>query len=235
MLAGVGQNSGMTRRLLPLLLLLPFCRPIYAAEADVVIDTAERFVRQQTQGMPGKVEISMGKIDTSKLPPCTVHEPYAPAGTRWSGKVHIGVRCLGPNIWNVLVPAHIAVIGTYIVTSRPLAAGQTIQPNDLSVVTGDLGSQPNGVLGDPAEAIGKTLRNALAGGQPLRGDQLQAPQVIRQGQSVRLFSKGTGFAVSSEGKAINNATVGQLVQVRLASGQTVTGTAQADGSVEISY
>ena len=79
------------------------------------------------------------------------------------------------------------------------------------------------------------MRNSLGAGQPLRSDQLLSPLVIRQGQTVRVISSGSGFSVSAEGKAINNATIGQLVQIRMESGQTVSGTARADGSVEISF
>ena len=71
-------------------------------------------------------------------------------------------------------------------------------------------------------------------GSPL-GDQLLAPLVVRQGQSVRVVSKGSSFSVSAEGKALNNAADGQVAQVRMSSGQTVSGVAKADGSVEIAY
>ncbi|MFZ2367103.1 MAG: flagellar basal body P-ring formation chaperone FlgA [Azonexus sp.] len=220
----------------PLLtLLLLICHMPFAAATDIVLETAERYVRQQTQGLPGKVTISMGRIETGKLPPCSAHEAFSPPGTRLSGKTHIGVRCLGPNIWSALVPVQISVTGNYVTTSRPLIAGQIIQPGDLATISGDLSVQPAGIVTDPASAIGKTLRNSLGSGQALRSDQLQAPLVIRQGQSVRIISRGTGFAVSAEGKAINNAAEGQIVQVRLSSGQTISGQAKADGSVEIAF
>lgn len=206
-----------------------------AAEVDVVIDTAERYVRLQTQGLPGEVRITMGRLDVDRLPPCSAHEAYAPPGTRLSGRTHIGVRCLGPNVWSVLVPVQIAVTGNYVVTTRPLAAGQSIQEGDVAVLSGDLSALPTGVVGAPADAIGKTLRNALAAGQPLRNDQLIAPLVVRQGQSVRVVSRGAGFAVSSEGRALANAAAGQVVQIRMSSGQTVSGVAQADGSVEVAF
>lgn len=209
--------------------------PAAAAEADVVLDTAERYARLQTRGLPGKVSITVGRLDVERLPPCTAHEAYAPPGTRMSGRTHIGVRCLGPNVWSVLVPVQIAVTGNYVVTARPLAAGQTLQAGDVATLSGDLAALPNGVVTDPAAAVGKTLRNALHAGQPLRDDQLIAPQVVRQGQSVRVISRGTGFAVSSEGKALANAAAGQVVQIRMGSGQTVSGIAQADGSVEVSF
>lgn len=225
----------MLLRLVPLLFCLCLAPPLLAAETDIVIDTAERYVRLQTQGMPGKTQITMGKLDVTRLPPCSAHEAYSPAGSRLVGKTHIGVRCLGPNVWSVLVPLQISITGNYVTTSRPLAAGQPIAAGDLTVLSGDLANLPAGLVIDPQAAIGKTLRNSLAAGQPLRGDQLLAPLVIRQGQTVRVISQGTGFAVSAEGKAMNNAAEGQLAQIRMSSGQTISGVARADGSVEISF
>ncbi|UCV08868.1 flagellar basal body P-ring formation chaperone FlgA [Dechloromonas denitrificans] len=224
----------LPRRFL-LILILTLSNQALPAETDIVLDTAERYVRLQTQGLPGKITITMGKLDVSRLPPCSAHEAYSPPGTRLSGKTHIGVRCLGPNIWSALVPVQIAVSGSYVTTTRPLAAGQTLQAGDLTTLSGDVSSLPTGVVTDPEMAIGKTLRNSLGAGQALRSDQLQAPLVVRQGMSVRLISRGSGFAVSAEGKAVNNAAEGQMVQVRMNSGQTLSGIAQADGSVEVSY
>ena len=218
-----------------LVLLVSLASVLEAAETDIVVDTAERYVRLQTQGIPGKVQITMGLLDVSRLPPCSAHEAFSPQGSRLSGKSHVGVRCLGPNIWSVLVPVQISITGNYVTTSRPLAAGQAITVGDLTVLTGDLSTLPTGVVTDPMGAIGKTVRNSLGAGQPLRNDQLLAPLVIRQGQTVRVISQGTGFAVSAEGKAMNNAAAGQLTQIRMSSGQTVSGIARADGSVEISF
>lgn len=218
-----------------LFLLLALARPLLAADSAAVLDSAERYVRQQTQGLPGKVTITMGNLDVSRLPACASHQAFSPPGTRLSGRTYIGVRCLGPANWSVLVPAGIAVAGSYVGTLRPLAAGQTVQASDLVSLSGDLNSLPTGVVTDPASAIGKTMRISLGAGQPLRSDQLLAPLVIRQGQSVRVVSKGAGFAVSAEGQAINNAAEGQLAQVRMASGQTVSGIAKADGSIEIGF
>ncbi|MDR2838563.1 MAG: flagellar basal body P-ring formation protein FlgA [Azonexus sp.] len=219
-----------------LALLLDAVAAVAAADVDVVRDTAERYVRLQTQGMPGQVKITVGQLDVERLPPCSAHEAYTPPGTRFSGQTRIGVRCLGPNVWSVLVPVQIAVTGNYVVTARPLASGQMIQEGDLSVVTGDLSTLPSGIIGSAAEAVGKTLRNSLAAGQPLRADQLAAPLVIRQGQSVRVISRGEGFAVSGEGRALNNASAGQVAQVRMSSGgQTINGIAQIDGTVEVGF
>lgn len=225
----------MLHRLLISIFIFLSLPPSWAGDFDPVLDTAERYVRMQTQGLPGKVSITLGKVDVGRLPPCSAHEAYAPPGTRMSGKTHVAVRCLGPNIWSVLVPVQISVTGSYVSTARPLTAGQVITAADLVTSTGDLESLPPGVVNDPSAAIGKTLRNSLTAGQPLRANQLTAPIVIRLGQNVRVISQGSGFMVSSEGKALNNAAEGQVVQVRMPSGQTVSGLAKNDGSIEISF
>lgn len=203
---------------------------------ELLSATVERFVQQQTQGLPGKVSIRIGELDPrTQLSPCNAHEPFLPGGGKLWGKSTVGVRCLGPATWTVYIPVHVAVTGNYYLTARPLAAGHTLTAADIVTRSGDLTTLPASIVTDAEQATGKILRNGLGGGQPLRSDLLIAPNAVQQGQSVKLISRGAGFTVSSEGKALNNAAVGQVVQVRVASGQTVSGIARAGGIVEIGY
>lgn len=211
------------------------CLVAQGADLRIVQETAEQHIRLQTQGLPGTPTITIGSINISRLPPCSVHEAFTPQGSSLVGKTLIGVRCLAPNSWSVLIPAQIAVSGNYVTSSRPLVAGQVIQSEDLATISGDVSRLPAGIVADPTQAIGKTLRNSLGAGQPIRKDQLLAALVIRQGQTVHVTSRGPGFSASAEGKALNNAAEGQIVQIRMISGQTVNGVAQNDGSVEISF
>lgn len=227
----------MDARALSLVLIAGCCAaaPGVAADLRIIQETAEQHLRLQTRGIPGTPTITVGQIDVSRLPNCDVHEAFTPQGSKLIGKTTVGVRCLSPGSWTVLIPAQIAATGNYVTTSRPLVAGQVIQTGDLVVVNGDVSRLPTGVIGDPGQAIGKTLRSSLGAGQPLRQEQLLAPLVIRQGQTVRVVSKGPGFSASAEGRALANAASGQVVSIRMNSGQTVSGTARDDGSVEIVF
>lgn len=225
----------MFMRFSALAFLVLHCLFAMAADSAMILDTAEQHIRLQTKNYPGKTTITMGQVDASRLSPCSALEAFTPQGSKIVGRTHIGVRCLSPNSWTILVPAQIAVAGNYVTTSRPLIAGQVISASDLVTLSGDISHLPTGVASDPSSVIGRTLRNSLGAGQTIRIDQLVAPLVIRQGQTVRVISTGNGFSVSAEGKAINNATAGQATQVRMNSGQTITGTARADGSVEIDF
>jgi flagella basal body P-ring formation protein FlgA len=64
---------------------------------------------------------------------------------------------------------------------------------------------------------------------------LRAQAAVMQNQNVKLVSSGRGFSVTADGRALNNAAEGQLVQVRIASGSVVSGTARAGAIVEVSY
>ena len=202
--------------------------PLYMALDD--------FLRAQTRGLPGKVSYVISPLDArTQLPQCDAFEPFIPQGGKLWGRTTLGVRCLGPSTWTIYVPTRISVSGNYLTTARALTAGSVLDASSIVVRSGDLSTLPSSILMDPAQAIGKTLKNGLGAGQPLRGDQLTAPWAIQPGQSVRLVSHGAGFSVSSEGRALTGALDGQVVQVRAASGQTVSGIARAGGIVEVTH
>jgi flagella basal body P-ring formation protein FlgA len=186
--------------------------------------------------LPGKVSYSIGQLDArTQLSPCNAFEPFLPAGSKLWGKSTVGVRCLGPSTWTIYVPVQVNVSGNYLISARTMPAGYVLGAADIVMRSGDLGTLPANILTDQAQAIGKTVKNGFAAGQPLRSDQLIAPWAVQQGQSVKLLSNGPGFSVSSEGKALNNAVTGQVVQVRTNTGQTVSGIAQPGGIVEVSH
>lgn len=217
-------------------LLLLSASPTFANAQNSLADTLDHYLRAQTQGLPGKVSYSIGQLDSrTQLSPCSAFEPFLPAGSRLWGKTTVGVRCLGPSAWTVYVPVQVTVSGNYVVTTRPMAAGQVLSAGDMVTRSGDLSALPATILTDQAQAVGKTVKNGISSGQPLRSDLLIAPWAVQQGQSVKLVSKGSGFSVSSEGKALNNASDGQIAQVRTGSGQTVSGIARTGGVVEVSY
>jgi len=198
--------------------------------------TLEQYLAVQTQGLPGKVTYTIGALDHyARQTPCSAYEAFLPAGSRLWGRTNVGVRCLSPTVWTVYVPVQVRIAGTYLLTARRLTAGEIVAAGDLVTQEGDLGSLPAGVLNDHSQAIGKTIKNSIAAGQPLRGDVLASPWVIQQGQSVKLVTTGAGFTASNEGKALNNAVEGQVAQVRTASGQVISGVARGPGVVEVSY
>lgn len=195
----------------------------------------EGLLKAETAGLPGTVSFEIGALDPrSALPACLAPQAFVPPGARLWGKSTVGVRCGDPQ-WSVNVPVTVRVSGSYYMTLHPLRLGQVVAAEDLAVRTGDLTELPAGIVTDPAQAVGKTTALGLSAGLPLRADMLRSPLAVLQGQTVRLVTIGQGFKVSAEGRAVQNATAGQLARVQTPSGQVVSGIARENSVVEVSY
>lgn len=203
---------------------------------ESVAKAVQAFLEREARGLPGQVRITVSPLDArNQLPACAALVPFLPAGTRAWGQISVGVRCDSPVAWTAYLQAHVAVVADHLVTRRPLRAAQIVGPEDIDLRQGDLTALPDNTLTDASQAVGHHTRYAIAAGMPLRGEMLRIPPAVQQGQSVQVISSGPGFRVSSEGKALNNASPGEPVRVRMANGQVVTGTARAGGSVEIAF
>jgi flagella basal body P-ring formation protein FlgA len=203
------------------------------ASDAAVRKAVDQYLRGQMRSMPGEASYQIDTIQTAALPPCERFSVAATPGARPWGRTSVTVRCIAGANWSLLVPLRIQVIGRYIGTGRGIGPGQTIVASDLVEQSGDLGELPAGVLTEPAQALGQVARTSLPAGRPLTSDLLRPPNLVQQGQSVRVVSRGNGFQVSSEGRALGNASQGQVVQVRLGNGLVVSGIAESSGIVEV--
>ncbi|MGB7815745.1 MAG: flagellar basal body P-ring formation chaperone FlgA [Methylotenera sp.] len=194
------------------------------------------FLETQTIGYPGKVSVHAGAIDPNlKLAQCADVHVFLPTGSRAWGRTSVGVRCNAPSMWTIYAQATVCVVAQYLVAAAPLAQGQVVTSQDLLFESGDLTQLPAGVFTDQAQAIGRTANISMNAGTVLRHEMLKISPVVQQGQTVKLTSSGNGFSVSAEGQAMSKANEGQIVQVKVASGQIVTGIARNGGQIEVGF
>lgn len=189
------------------------------------------FISNQTQAIPGKVTFQINPIDPrTVLPACPALEAFLPAGAQLNGHSSVGVRCIKKHAWSLFVAVNVKISVSMLTLNKTLQQGQTVRAEDIAALSGE--SLQAGTLTDPAQAIGKIMKFGIAAGQILRHDMLRAPYTVKQGQSVQLQVKGTGFSVSAEGQALNNAAEGDVASARTASGQIINGIVKG-GKLEI--
>lgn len=226
------------RRIAPCLLLLVLALSSHGAaaqSADTIRAVVHEFLRGQTAGMPGEVNIEVTPPQAQPpLPHCDRIEPWLPAGARAWGRIRVGVRCVGQASWSLYVAAQVQVIGPYLVSARALRPGEILTAADLAEQHGDLTEMGRQLLTDPAQAVGSQMRFAVAQGQPLRASMIAQPQVIESGRPVAVIVQGDGFRVANTGVALSNARAGDGVRVRLPSGKVVQGIASENGEVLLS-
>jgi flagellar basal body P-ring formation protein FlgA len=190
------------------------------------------FVQQHTAALPGKANFKVDEIDQRiKLPECTKLVAFLPAGSQLIGKTSVGVRCNEANSWSLFVPVQIRFNLNLLISAHQLPAGHVLQEQDI---TSQMVETSRAVgFSDPNQVIGKILRYGVTSGQVLREDMLRQPYSVTQGQAVQLAVLGSGFSIRGEGVALNNASSGQTVQVRVGSGRVTSGVARSSGVVEI--
>ena len=213
--------------------LLLECAVVSAAQDHAKIrNTAAAFVQQQTASLPGKSTYQVDELDQRiALPECARLEAFLPAGSQLIGRTSIGVRCTEKNGWSIFIPVQIKVSLNLLTSARQLPREHVLREEDLASQMTEI-SQAGGYT-DRGQVIGKVLRYNITAGQVLRESMLRPPYSVTQGQVVQLDVQGSGFNVRSEGVALNNASEGQSVQVRVESGRVISGVARANGMVEI--
>ena len=212
------------------LLLIAPGQPLLAADSAAIRRAVDEFLRNQINSLPGKATLVVGAIDADRLAGvCERFDVSMENGApRW-GKTRVIVSCRG-GTWMLRVQVQIRLEAEYLVTTRPISAGQKLTDTD---VRGQLGELPNEVLTDKEQAIGRVAKVSLAAGRPLRADMFRQPWIVQQNQTVKIVITGPGFQVTKDGRARTNAAVGQVTQVQLNSGEILSGEVRSDGTVEI--
>ena len=208
-------------------------KPEAPQDLRILNQKAKEFLTTQSVGSPGKVEISLVPLEPNlKLAYCPAPEAFFPPGTRAWGKTTVGMRCSNPN-WTIYIQGNVSIFSEYVVSVAPLSQGQNITQNDLALQKGDVTTLPNGIYTETSQILGRTPKMSLPAGSILRQDMLKLATVIQQNQVVRVVSNGNGFSITTEGNALTSATEGQVVQVRMASGQVINGVANSSGQVVV--
>lgn len=174
-----------------------------------------------------------GTLDSRlRLADCPLVQPHLVAGVPALGATRVGLRCVqGPRRWNVFLPVQVQVFAPALVSRVALPAGAQIQPAQWMLAETDWAAGPTPPLAEAA--AGRVLAHPIAAGQALRAGDLQPRRWFDSGQTVQVVAHGPGFAISTEGQALNHGIEGQPVRVRTEGGRILSGRATAAARVEL--
>ncbi len=141
----------------------------------------------------------------------------------------------------VLETGEVQRIGGYALVTMPVPVPITrllpddiIMEDDLTVMRLPVGRIGTYVMTDMEEVIGKQVRRVLTPGRPIQIQSIIQPLVINRGERVEIYFSDGLLALSSPGRALDDAHEGQEIRiVNLVSNKTVTGIATGEGTVEI--
>ncbi|MEL7105931.1 MAG: flagellar basal body P-ring formation chaperone FlgA [Pseudomonadota bacterium] len=115
-----------------------------------------------------------------------------------------------------------------VVATRTIRAHAVVSPSDVGLADETI---PGG-LASLSEAVGQEARVMIYAGRPIRAGDLGPPAIIDRNQLVTLRFKKGGLVISTEGRAMDRAGVGDTIRaVNMSSRLSVSGFVADDGSV----
>jgi flagella basal body P-ring formation protein FlgA len=136
-------------------------------------------------------------------------------------------------------PTKLRFTGTVVETVEAAVLARDVERNEV-LKSSDvvIERRPKAAVANDAaardRAIGMQMRKQLRAGQALRTADLVKPDLVTRDQSVTLIYQSTGLYLTASGKAMENGTEGDVVNVlNLQSKRTVMGTVVGRGQVAI--
>ncbi|MFA7669918.1 MAG: flagellar basal body P-ring formation chaperone FlgA [Burkholderiaceae bacterium] len=206
--------------------------PVALQDPAIVATEVEAFLLTQAQSLPGIPTVTVTPPRIGRQSACEHLDTFL-TNPQLRSRMSVGVRCLTPQPWTLYVQAAVGIQGHYYVASRSINVGEPLSLEDLTAREGDLLRLANGVVTDPALAIGYIAQQRIAAGSTVRSSALRDPDSVVRGQAVRTEARGVGFVATGEGVALESGAPGSMIQVRTSSGQVVTGTVVNNTTIRV--
>lgn len=122
------------------------------------------------------------------------------------------------------VDAH-AQVDAVAVAARDIPRGATLEAEDIAVM--------DGAAADSRGPVGWTTRRLVKEGEPLKTPAIAPAEVIKSGDEVQLVWSDGAVELRISGRAMNSASVGGTVNVRVDTKRRFEGVALATGEVRL--
>jgi flagella basal body P-ring formation protein FlgA len=211
--------------------LMVFSSPAVAAGQQSPADVTAAVDRALAGTLPAGAVVTMGSAaGAAVMAACAV-----PLAVSLSGVLpyeNAAVRCAQPG-WTLYVPVTVTASELVVVAARPVAAGQTLGPGDVAVRReAESAYTGQAVFYDPAAVEGAVAMLSLPAGAILTGNDVQAPVLIKAGQTVAVDVRSGGVEVSIDAVASEAGRLGDTIMLENpSSGRRFTAVVTAQGPV----
>ncbi|GEM_PF-131173 len=203
---------------------------IGAGELTVVAEQAAMNAVSQ----PGISTTAEARIDSRVAMPACNTPLKSKVHSQTASAMSIAVSCDAPQPWVLYVPVRLTRQADVLVLSSNVSAGTVLDASHLSLQTRDIGQLAYGYLVDPKQVIGNHVRRPLQAGWALSNQDIEAPNVVRRGDTVTLVARVGSVEVRAEGQALSDAGIEETVRVKnMSTRRIVDGRVTAEGLVAV--
>ena len=113
------------------------------------------------------------------------------------------------------IEADVAALARVVVAVRPVARGDVIGIEDVSVNALEPGTVAPERLLSLDEVVGREAVTGLVPGRAITVSQVQQPRLVRRGDKITVHSLAAGVSIATSGKATQDGAQGEVIAVEL--------------------
>lgn len=200
-----------------------------AAQADLPASVVEMLKTEYANMGQHDIRVSL----VSGESPCD--DPFASLPRKANergGRVSVSVMCTeGLRYMQVQVDVHQGVVAA----SRGLEKGHVIADNDMIIRPVILSDHPRTVITEKGEIKGMILVHDVTENQPLTKNMLKINNVVKRNDPLQVSASGDGFTLMSQGVALENGGVGQVIRVGMGNRKSIQAKVIESGVVEANF
>jgi len=194
-------------------------QPGWSAISEAVYSALETEFARSAE----RIEIDLPAVDPRQtFPQCSV--PLETSLSRHNGqggRLSVRVECRDSAPWTRHITAMVRVYREVVVSARNIARGELLGITDVELKEMDVSQARGTLLQDLSAAEGLVTRRNIASGTVLTGDMLNAPLMVRRGDTVILIAERGGITIRQQGTALQDGEAGKQIQVRNTSSNRV--------------
>lgn len=216
-----------------------------SAITPITVESVQAWTQEEAQTQFASIKGARIQVQVGTINPRLSQAPCAQLqfsvvqgpgqGQRLWGRSAVMARCAPDSGWFVRIPVTVRIWAPALVAARTVSALAPIRPEDVRSTEVELTREPQGVATEFVQIDGRVSMRMVNVGQPIALVALRAPQVVNQGDPVKVMGQGQGFAIATEAVAMGSALEGQSVRVRTESGRVLTGIARSGRIVEVNF
>lgn len=192
----------------------------------------EQLARQADTAGLAEAQFTVNVATPRAAPPCARPVNIEAVDTRTPARMRFAVLCPDAGGWKYEYVLRASVSALVAVTAAPVAAGQMLTAQDVTLERRDVTTLSDTISSAEA-ATGQATRRSLRAGEVLRQAQLSAPILVKRGEAVIMLARFEALEISTAGEALDAGAINALVRVRnLANGRVVRMRVIAPGTVE---
>ncbi len=199
---------------------------------------AEEFIVSYPYQTPYPVSFEIAEMDSRlRLKPCKealdIRFTHA---DRTSGNTSLKIQCRAPVSWKLHVPVRIDLYDDAAFTRTPLLRGQSISTRDIGFRKTRVTGLRQGYFTAKDSLERLQARRNLPAGRVLTPANLAEKKLVHSGQSVNILLDIKGLQIKSSGKALQSASLGQVIKVKnLQSQKIIQATVSGPGEVRVRF